>query len=165
MRLKLPFLDQIHDAGDASESERPVGHGRNRSVKFQPRIGLHFHRVTNVDWRYERKTLQQNHQRCGERAHQREAIQRAHQHVHQRHRPRQKNENLKQVRQRTATQSMTADRQERRLKNESQADRKKIESHRTKYSTTQLNNRVHDCCEKTNCRNDEKIAIHRESLF
>jgi hypothetical protein len=24
---------------------------------------------------------------------------------------------------------------------------------------------VHDCCEKTNCRNDEKIAIHRESLF
>jgi len=51
------------------------------------------------------------------------------------------------------------------LKNESQADRKKIESHRPKHSGTQLNNRVHDCCEKTNCRNDEKIAIHRDSLF
>ena len=60
---------------------------------------------------------------------------------------------------------MTADRQERRLKNESQPDRKEIESHRTKHSGTQLNNRVHHCCEKTNCRNDEKIAIHRGQLI
>src|SRR5438105_9851072 len=57
MRLKLAFLDQIHDAGDASESERAIGHDRNRSVKFQPRIGWHFHRMTTVDWRNEREAL------------------------------------------------------------------------------------------------------------
>jgi len=58
-----------------------------------------------------------------------------------------------------------AKRQERRLKNESQADRKKIEAHWSKHSDTQLTGRVHDCGEKTDCRNDEEIAIHRDSLL
>jgi hypothetical protein len=95
MRLKLSFLDQVHNAGDASKSERSICHDRNRSVKFQPRIAWHFHGVTDVDWRNERKTLQQNYQRRCERAHQREAIEWTHEHVHQGYRPRQKNENLK----------------------------------------------------------------------
>ena len=110
MRLKLAFLDQIHDASDASQSERSIRHGRNRSMKFHPRIGRNIHGVAHVDRRNERKTLQQNHQRRGKGAHQGEAIQRTHQHVHQRYRPCQKNEDLKQVRQRTTTQRVTAKR-------------------------------------------------------
>jgi hypothetical protein len=48
-----------------------------------------------------------------------------------------------------------AHRQERRLKNESQTDGKKIESHRPKHPGTQFNNRVQNRCEKTERRNDE----------
>jgi hypothetical protein len=50
---------------------------------------------------------------------------------------------------------VAADRQERRLKNESQTDGKKIESHRPKHSGMQLNSRVQNRCEKTERRNDE----------
>ena len=78
VRFELAFLHQVHHARDASERERPIGHERDRGVKFQPRICRQLHWVTNVNWRDERKDLQQDHQRRGEGAHQREAIGWAH---------------------------------------------------------------------------------------
>jgi hypothetical protein len=57
---------------------------------------------------------------------------------------------------------MTADGQECRLKNESQPNRKKIKTSRPKNSRAQSDNRPHDGREKTDCRNDEKLSIHRE---
>jgi hypothetical protein len=49
---------------------------------------------------------------------------------------------------------MTADRQKRRLKNKTQADRQKIESSWSKNPGAQGNARAHDCRKKTDCRND-----------
>jgi hypothetical protein len=60
---------------------------------------------------------------------------------------------------------MTADGQKCRLKNKAQADRKKIEPHRAKHSSAQLNKGVHKRCEKTDCRNDEKSAIHFKETY
>jgi hypothetical protein len=59
---------------------------------------------------------------------------------------------------------MTADRQKCRLKNKAQADRKKIEPHRAKHSSAQLNKAVHKRCEKTDYGNDEKLSIHQSLL-
>jgi hypothetical protein len=57
---------------------------------------------------------------------------------------------------------MTADRQERRLKNKTQPDREKTKTTRLKNSRSQSDNRPHDCGEKTKRRNNEKMSIHRE---
>src|SRR6267143_3387721 len=78
-RFELALLHEIHDARNTGERERTVGDDRNRSMKFQPRICRQFHWMADVDWRNQGKSLQQNHQRRRERAHQRKAISRANQ--------------------------------------------------------------------------------------
>src|SRR5712691_12597993 len=128
MRLELAFLHKIHHARDASERERAVSDQRKGGVKFQPRIRRQPRRMEIVDPGQQSKCLNDKNERRGERAHQRKAIGRSDQHVNQRNRPGEENENLKQVRDRTAAKCMTTDRQERRLKNKSQSDRKKIKS-------------------------------------
>ena len=161
MRLELAFLHQIHHARDASERERAVGHERHRSVKFQPRIGRQFHRVPDIDRREQGKGLNQENQRRRERSHERKPIGRTNQHVDQGDRPGEKNENFKQVRDRTPANRMTTNRQERCLKNKSKPDRKKIKSPRPKNSRAQRGNRAHHSREKTNRRNNEKMSIHQ----
>src|SRR5262249_52724944 len=121
--------------------------------------------MPNVDRRNQRKTLQQQHQWRGERAHQRKAIRRPHEHINQRHRPSDKNENLKQVCDWTAAQLMAADRQESCLKDKAQSDREEIESDRVKHSPSQLAHTVYNRSEKTDCRSNEKIAVHWDNLF
>src|SRR5207245_11360272 len=72
---------------------------------------------------------------------------------------------LKQGRQPTPHHRMPPYPQEPSLKKEPQPDRKQNESHRTKHPGAQLNNRLHHCCEKANCRSDEEIATHRGQLI
>jgi hypothetical protein len=163
VRLELALLHEIHHARNAGESECAVGDNRNRRVKFQPRVRRKFHWMADVDWRNQGKSLQQENQRRGERAHEREPISRPHQHVDERNRPGEKDENLKQVRQRAASQRMAANEQECRLKNEPKSDRKKTKLARLKSPRPQRTDRPHDCGEKTKRRNDEQISVHRES--
>jgi len=59
---------------------------------------------------------------------------------------------------------MPTNRQERCLKDETQADRQKIKLTWPKNSGAQSHSRPHDRSEKTDCRNDEKISIHRKSI-
>jgi hypothetical protein len=60
---------------------------------------------------------------------------------------------------------MPAEGQESRLKNKAQADREEIEPHRAKHSRTQLDDGVYNSGEKTNCRSNEKITVHRAPYF
>ena len=71
VRLELALLDQVHHARDAGESERAVGDQRDGGVKFQPRICGQPSAMRIIDWRDQRKQLQQHHQRRGKGAHQR----------------------------------------------------------------------------------------------
>jgi hypothetical protein len=57
---------------------------------------------------------------------------------------------------------LAAHRQERRLKNETEADEKKIESQRPKKPTAHFQNRVRDRDQKTDRRDNEKVSIHWE---
>src|SRR5438105_4388769 len=57
---------------------------------------------------------------------------------------------------------MTTNRQERRLKNESQSNDQKIKLSRSKNSRAQRDNCPPNCGQKTNCRNDEKLSIHQK---
>jgi hypothetical protein len=50
------------------------------------------------------------------------------------------------------------------LKDETQADRQKIKLIWPKNSGAQSHSRPHNRSEKTDCRNDEKISIHRKSI-
>ena len=162
MGLELALLHEIHHARDASERERAVRNQRKRGVKFQPRIRRQPRRVEIVDLGQQSKCLNDKNKRRRERAHQRKPIGRPDQHVNQRDRPGEENENLKQVRDRTSAKRMTSDRQERRLKNKSEPDRQKIKSPGVKILRTQQDRRPHNRYEKTNCRNNEKMSIHRE---
>jgi hypothetical protein len=60
---------------------------------------------------------------------------------------------------------MTTDCQKRRLKNKAQSNREKIKSSCTKNSGAQSHSGTHDRREKTDCRNDEKIAIHSKETY
>src|SRR4029077_3635756 len=165
MCLKLTLLHQIHYPGDASECESAIGHQRNRCMKFQRRIGGHLDWMTNIDWRNQCKALQQGDQRRRERAHEGETVGWADQHVDEGYRPGEKDKDLKHVRQGTASQRMTADRQKRRLKNKSESNREKIKSSWSKNSGAQSDRGARDCREKTHCRNDEKISIHSKETY
>jgi hypothetical protein len=57
---------------------------------------------------------------------------------------------------------MTADGQERRLKNESKPDCKKTKPAWLKSSRAQRKNRPHDRGEKTKRRDNEQISIHQK---
>ena len=95
MRLELALLDQVHHACDAGESERAVSDQRDRGVKFQPRICRQPDMVRFIDWRDQRKQLQQDHQRRSECAHQRKPICWPNDQVEKRDRPRDENNHLK----------------------------------------------------------------------
>jgi hypothetical protein len=60
---------------------------------------------------------------------------------------------------------MAADRQKRGLKNETQSNRQKIKFPRAKNASPQRNAGTHDCRKKTDCRNDEEIAIHSKETY
>ena len=165
MRLDLAFLHEIHHARDAGERERAVSHKRDRRVEFQPRVRRQPRRMEIVNLGQQSECLNDKNERRRERAHQRKAIGRSDQHVNQRNRPSDENENLKQVRDRTAAKRMTADRQKRRLKNKSQPDREKIKSSGVKILRAQQDRRPHNRREETNGRNDEKLSIHRAQRF
>jgi hypothetical protein len=60
---------------------------------------------------------------------------------------------------------MTADRQKRCLKNKAQSNREKTKSSWSKNSGAQSDPGTHDRREKTDCRNDEKIAIHSKETY
>ena len=115
-----------------------------------------------VDPGQQSECLNDKNERRGEGAHQRKAIGWPDQHVNQRDRPGEENENLKQVRERTSAKGMTADRQERRLKNKSEPDCEKIKSPGVEILRPQQDHRPHDRREKTNGRNDKQLLIHRE---
>ena len=70
-------------------------------------------------------------------------------HVKKRHRPRDENDDFKQICDRTTAKLVSADRQKRGLKNEAEADREKIESHWPKYPAAQLHNSVRNRRQKT----------------
>src|ERR1700736_6647333 len=55
---------------------------------------------------------------------------------------------------------MTADREKRRLKNESQPDREKIKASRLKIFRAQQDGCACDRRQKADCRNDENMSIH-----
>src|SRR5206468_2073559 len=57
------------------------------------------------------------------------------------------------------------DRQKGRLKKKAQSNREKIESSWSKNSGAQSGRGAHDRREKTDCRNDEKIAIHSKQIY
>src|SRR6266480_2273476 len=102
-----------------------------------------------IDRREQRKKLKQNHQRRGERAHQRKPIRGTNDHVEERDRPRDENDDFKEIRDRTTTKRMTADRQKCRLKNKTESYGKEIELHRPKNPTAHFENRVRDRHQKT----------------
>ena len=102
-----------------------------------------------IDRRQQRKKLKQNHQRRGECAHQRKPIRGTNDHVEERYRPRDENNHLEEVRDRTTAERVTANRQKRRLENKAESDGKEIELHWPKSATAHFENRVHDRHEKT----------------
>src|ERR1700719_1353211 len=124
--LNLAVLDEIHYAGGAGERKRAIRHRGNRRMKFQPGIRQQFERVPNINWRDESKRLNQDNQRRGEGAHEREPVRRPDQQINKRNRPRHEDENFKQIRQRTTAKRMAADGQERGLKDEAESDRDKV---------------------------------------
>jgi len=109
--------------------------------------------------------LNSENERRGESAHERKPVSRTNQQVNQRDRPGEKDQNLKKICQRTSSQRMTADRQKRRLKNKAESNREKIKSSWSKNSGAQSDPGMHDRREKTDCRNDEKIAIHSKETY
>src|SRR5205814_10395900 len=121
--LELPFLDKIHRTGDAGERKRPVGDYRNRGVKFQPRIWKHTRRARSVDRQDQSSNLEKKNKRRGKGAHQRQPISRPNEHINKGNRPSQENQHFEQVRNRTTTEGVSADRQERSLQEESERNR------------------------------------------
>ena len=113
--LELPFLDKIHRAGDAGERERAVGDNRDRGVKFQPRIWRDWRSAWCVDWQDQSSNLEKKNKRRGKRAHQRQPISRPNEHINKGNRPSQENQHFEQVRNRTTTEGVSADGQERSL--------------------------------------------------
>jgi len=102
-----------------------------------------------INRREQRKKLKQNHQRRGEGTHQGKPIPGTNQHVEERYRPSDENDDLKEVRDRTTAERVTADRQERRLKNKAESDGEKFEPHRPKNPTAHFEGRVPNRHEKT----------------
>ena len=58
-------------------------------------------------------------------------------------------------------QFVATDRQKRRLEDEAEPNRQKIKTPQPKGPRTQCDDRAHNRREKTNCRNNEKLSIHR----
>src|ERR1700730_5101777 len=102
-----------------------------------------------IDRRQQRKKLKQNHQRRSECAHQRKPIRGTNHHIEERYRPRDENNDLKEVRDRTTTEGVTTNRQKRGLKNKTKSDRKEIELHWPKDPTPHFENGVRDRHQKT----------------
>src|SRR4029077_20772810 len=102
-----------------------------------------------IDRRNQRHELKQNNQRRSKRAHQRKSVGRANHHVEKRNRPGHEDNYLEQVRNRAATELVTANRQESSLKNEPQADGDEIKPPRPKNSVAQFKNGVRTRHQKT----------------
>src|ERR1041385_7686903 len=164
VRLNLALLDEIHYAGDASERERAICHRGNRRVKFQPGIRQQSERVPNINWRDESKRLNQDNQRRGDGAHEREPVSRSDQQIDERNRPRHENEHLKQVRQGTTAKHVASDGQERGLKDETESDRDKVKPGRAKNSGTHGHHASNNGGKKTKRRDNEKLTIHGRLL-
>src|SRR5205809_216192 len=97
MRFELSLLHEIHDPSDAGERERAIRHDRHRRMKLEPRIGWQLRRMPHIDRCKQSQWLNQKNKRRRERTHQRKPICRPNHHVEQRNRPREKDQDFKQI--------------------------------------------------------------------
>ena len=118
-----------------------------------------------IDRRDERERLKQDNERRGERAHKREPISRPNHDIKKRDRPSDEDNHFEQIGDGTAPNVVAANREKRRLKNETKTDCEEIEPRPAKRPMTQLNQRVRDCGHETNCRNNKNVSIHWSVLF
>src|ERR1700730_7988839 len=108
--------------------------------------------MADVDGRNQSESLNDQHERRGESAHERKPVGRTDDHIDKRDRPCQENQNLEQIRQRTAMQLMTTHSQKRGLKNETGPNCEKIEAPRAKSSAPKRDDRVHNRRQETDRR-------------
>src|SRR2546423_6715198 len=118
--------------------------------------------MPDIDWCKERKCLDEQYERRRECPHERKPIRRTDQQIDQRQRPGEEDKYFEQVRDRTAAERVTANRQERALQGESDQDGEEIKARPAENAFAQRRHRVCDGHKKTESRAKEKLAFHRE---